>query len=975
MRKITLLFLLLATFPLITNAQGSLKISGKVTDTFGEPLVGASVYIKALNTGGATNFEGNYSFEIPRDLLNGQEVELTVSFIGYKKQVTTIKLVSGSLPLNFKLEEDVFQSETVVVTGIASKTSKAVAEVAVSRISATDLVAKQAYSGLSQLISGKIAGVTVQTASGNVGGGWRFIMRSGGGLNGNGQPVIYVDGVRVNSSDIEGNWVGGQTINFLSNLNPNDIENIEILKGPSAAAMYGTSGSNGVVLITTKKGALVQGLSRNMSINYQFNYGTNTRSFTFDAERWTNAPIINSVLEPPGYIQEHTVSISGGNNYLRYYTSFQDRNEDGLIPSQNTMNRRSLRANISAFPSDNLSFSLNSSYVWNKLQRPYNDNNIIGWMLNAFSYYPAFSTTDSVAISKLKDWSYIDQFIGSAKMTWKPISDLEIQGSFGIDYSDFRQDQLRPYGYKYSSNTTGARYIYNRQAYRFTYDINARYNFENLFDGFNLTTVVGAQLLQRDTRTQDAGALYFNHPDITVLQTGTQMSYMDNSYSFGKEAGLFWENNFSYLNTYFWTLAIRKDYANSIGKEAPSITYPKVSGAIRLDKFGILPEEISLLKLRFAYGESGQLPGRLDGIPLTWTASAGGNGVGLVGNSLGNPAVEPERVKEFEIGFDTEFLKMFSLEFTYYTQKAEKSLVYSTLAPSYGFGGLTYPYNLGEVKGSGFESMLQINPIRTIDYDLSLSFIWNYQTSEIISLGNSPELYNAQNVEKVGFRKHQFYSIKTTTPIFDASGQLTGYNNTGSRVDCGNPIPDHSGSFTINFRFLKNFNFYAFSEFGLNNYVYSYTFYRGVRAGSANFANKLATQLGVVGKSAFPGLRNDPSVTPLTPGTPEYIKAAEEMAKIYYRDIGNFIFPADFFIIREVSLSYNFTELMQEFIPNKYLNEVIAGFSVRNVFRTSKYEFDFESNYTGGANSGTYSSDFATLPQPRTFNFWVKFGF
>lgn len=978
MRRVILLFALLLGMPLLLLAQGSLKVTGKVTDNFNEPLVGASVYINALNIGGASGLDGGYSFDVPSNLVNGQDVALTISFVGYKKQTTTIKLTSGTMVLNFKLDEDVFQSETVVVTGIASKTSKSVAEVAVSRISATDLTAKQAYSTLGQLVAGKISGVSIQTASGNVGGGWKFIMRSGGGLNGSGQPVVYVDGTRIGNTDLEGNWVGGQTISFMANLNPSDIENIEVLKGPSAAAMYGTDGSNGVVLITTKKGALAAGgLGKNIALSYQFNYGMNTPSFKFDADRWSNAPTINSVLEPTGYIQEHSLSISGGNNLLRYYTSFQDRNEDGLIPAQNTMNRRSIRANISAYPNEKFNFQLNTSYVWNKLQRPYNDNNIIGWMLNAFSYWPKFVTTDSAAIAALQDWSYLDQFLGSAKFSWKPYGDLEIQGGFGVDYTDFRQDQLRPYGFRYSTNTTGARYIYNRQEYRFTYDFNARYNF-NFFDNkLNFTSIAGAQLLDRNRRTQDAGALYFNHPNITVLQTGTQMSYMDNGYFFEKTAGLFWENNFSWDNTYFWTLAIRKDYASSIGSDAPSITYPKLSAAVRLDKLGFLPDEISMFKLRAAYGESGQLPNFLDAIPLTWTASAGGNGVGVVGNSLGNTGVVPERVKEVEVGFDAEFLKIFSLEFTYYSQRAEKSIVYSTLAPSFGFGGLNYPFNLGEVKGSGIETLLQVSPFRSADYDLSLSLIWNYQTSEILSLGNSPELYNAQNVEKVGFKKHQFYSVTTEAPIFDAAtGQLTGFSNySGKRQDRGNPIPDHSGSFTVNFRFLKNFNFYTHGEFGLNNYVYSYTTYRGIRAGSCKFTNALATQVGVAGKSGWTGLLLDPNVTPLTPGTPEYIAAATELGKYYQRDIGNFIFPADFFIIREVSLSFDFTDLMQEFMPNNYLTQVVAGFSVRNVFRTSKYEFDWESNYTGGANSGTYASDFATLPQPRTFNFWVKFGF
>lgn len=980
MKRILLFLLLLTLANSFVFGQTTFKIKGKVTDQNGEPLIGASVVLKSSGLGAAADLDGNYSFDVPKSMANGQQTELTASFINYKKGVVRIVLSGSDIEQNFALEEDVFQNEEIVVTGIASKTSKSVAEVAVSRITASNLTSKQAYQGLSQLVTGKMSGINVQTSSGNVGAGWRMYIRGGGGLNGNEQPLYFLDGTQLDNVDYAGAGVGGASLSILSNLNPDDIENIEVLKGPAASAMYGTNASNGVVLITTKSGKQGRSAAKGINALYQYNYGFNEQSFKYGSD-FVNADRINNLLSHNGLIREHSISLSGGSGLFKYYTSFQSRKEAGLLPAQNWMDRKTLRANISAVPLDNFTIQVSTAYTWNRVARPNDDNNTWGWMLNAFAYYPAYLNVDSVSLSMEEDFNDIRQFVGSAKASWKPLQNLEITGSFGLDYNNWWTDQYYPYGYKYSSYTQGIRFLTTTNRMKYTYDWNARYSLD-IIDHFNFTTILGAQLIDRNSVTLSGGGQDFKHPSITVVDAGdpANATLAANLYGYGRTAGIYWQNDFSYLDTYFWSLAVRKDYANAFGVDAPSIVYPKASFAIRLDKFDILPDEMQMFKLRGAYGESGQLPGRLDGIPLTWTSATGGAGTGLIVRSIGSPEVEPERVKELELGFDAEFLKMFSLEFTYWNSRAKKSLVYTTRAQSYGYNdpGTTYPYNLGEVKSHGFETLLQIKPIQSVNYDLAVNLIWNYQTSEIISLGGvTTQIVNDQNVEKVGSKKHEFYSVKTTTPIYDANGKLTGYNNTGSStsVDCGNPIPDHSGSISVDFKFFKNFKLYAFGEFGLNNYVYSYSIYRSIRAGSYAPANRLGTQLGIIGKSTFGSLVKDPNVTPLTPGTAEYNKAAEEFAQYMQRDRGNFIYPADYFALRELSLSYDFTDLMKEYLSNSYLSNLVVGMSVRNVIRLSKYDLDYEVNYGGGQGSATYASDLGTLPQPRTFNFWVKVGF
>ena len=172
MRKnlLSLFFLLLV--PCLLLGQSNFKIKGKVTDAkTGEALIGALVMLKPLNLGGATDLNGNYSFDVSTDVAKGQTVELTASYVNYKKKTVKVTLDGKEVTQNFVLQEDIFQNEEIVVTGIASKTSKAVAEIAVGRVSASELSTINTYGGLSQLVGGKIAGVQLQTSSGNVGGG------------------------------------------------------------------------------------------------------------------------------------------------------------------------------------------------------------------------------------------------------------------------------------------------------------------------------------------------------------------------------------------------------------------------------------------------------------------------------------------------------------------------------------------------------------------------------------------------------------------------------------------------------------------------------------------------------------------------------------------------------------------------------------------------------------------------------------
>jgi TonB-dependent SusC/RagA subfamily outer membrane receptor len=969
MRKAIKYFLLLAFLPCVILAQESTIITGIVTDNNNEPLPGANVTISGQTLGDATDKNGRYSITVPAAESQGQEVDLIIRYIGYKPQTFRIKLSGGSVEQNAVLQPDIFQSEDVVVTGIASRTSKSVAEVSVSRVEASSLTERATYQSLSQLVSGKISGVQMLPATGNIGGGYAFFMRGGGGINGDEQPLIYIDGVRVDNSEILPRYdVGGQGYSALQSLDPENISNIEILKGPAAAAMYGTSASNGVVLITTKSGHVSAGQPVPLSVDYKYAYGYNTQSYKYSASDFLSADVANSIFQD-GIIRQHTLNLSGGSGLLRYYASYDDRSEQGIIPN-NPFNRKALLANITAFAASNFTTKVNASYTFSDLARPVNDNNIMGFLGNTLLFPVSWQFTDSASVYAIKDRMNMTSFVGSIQFTYSPVDKLEIYANAGVDNYNARTDQTYPQNLPYPTVSNGQRGIENRNNKQFTYDINGRYTYSPI-DELSVTSIIGAQLVNRFEYVNFLQTTNFSSDLITDIGGGADVTDYGEFFRNRKEAGIFTEHNLIYQNRYFLTLGLRNDYSSALSKSIPAVLYPKASFAVRLDQFSFFPSEIfSLFKVRAAYGESGQIRQAEDPIPLLWQAISGAYGGGAALVTIGNPDLKPERIREFEAGFEVELLTNYSLEFTYWHQAASQSIVGRSLAPSTGLTASTVPYNVGAVKSSGFESLLQASLLRTPDYGLDVSFIWNYQTNEVTDLGSKDEaIYDGAslNVIKAGLPKHEFYTWKVKGAKFNSDGTYAGVDATDERFSLGNPIPTHTGSFTVSFKFLKNFNLYLLTDWALDKKMCNQTKQFAVKFGNSPAFNTLEAQLGLTDAM--------PEVTRLTPGTQAYIDAANKYAKSNSNWLANFIEDADYLKIREISLSYSFKDLISSTRAAGHMKDLVVGFSGINLFTTTKYSgADVEVNSVG-ARDLSRGQDFLTLQHPRTYNMWVRVAF
>lgn len=937
------------------------SLTGSVTDAdTGEELSGATVLIIELERGASTDIEGDYSIS------NVPVGSYTVrfSFIGYRTQRRTVEVQQGQNTLNVELELDATGLEEIVVSGIASSTSRSISQVSVSKIDAEAVTETNSFQSIDQLLTGKASGVTVQPASGNPGGGVRFRVRSGTGLGGDGQPVIYIDGVRVDNSQVTGFGVGGQGIGVLSDLDPNQIVNVEILKGPAAAALYGTSGSNGVVLIETKNG---QGIAPGqVQVDFRSVYGMNTKQKEYSEDGILSYEEANEVIDSNPF-HENTISVSGGSNSVRYYTSLGQRYEEGLGP-KNSLDRQSFRGNIEAYPNEMLTISATTGFTQNQIRRPQNDNNIFGYLGNLV-LAPGGNTynfTARDAIDAIFDETNTNRFVGSLGATFTPMENLSFSGSIGLDGANLRQVQFFSPDFGYAGIINGERAIYDRENKQFTYDANVTYTY-NISPELQATSIVGTQIFELNRNTTFIQKNDFPSSAIRNVGAGSEFIDANETTLHAKEAGVFTQHDFLFRDTYSLSLGGRFDYASAIGNEAPSIFYPQARASVRLDQFDFLSESIDLFKLRVAYGETGQLPGIFDGVDLLYGASAFAIGRGLTIAEVGNPEIQPERIRELEVGLDTDFFDFYTAEITYYKQWAEDSIFEFDRAPSTGLTFDSPAFNVGGVEGQGVELAFGGTPIRQRNFEVNFNILYSFQENEVKDLGGAQPIFDGfdLNVIDEGLPKSSFYVLDVDGAARDGNGDVilsgTGLpapNVSDDRVLKGIPYPEHNGSITLNFRLFRNLEIYSLVDWATGLSVYNNTkIFQILFGNDAEYAEKT---------EAF--LDTDP-------GDANYDALADEVANLNPNYDGNFIEDADFIKLREVSVAYDFTELLNNAGLGNAVRNMKISLSGRNLLTWSKYSgIDPEVNFTG-ARSLTQGADFLTLQTPRVFYATLNIGF
>ena len=1033
--------------PYLLFGQGTFTIKGTVKDKT-DPLPGASILIEGTTTGTISDMNGNYELNVTTDQ---RTISVAFSSIGYTRKIQQISLEGKeTITIDVVLEEDITQLDEILVVGSTLRSNKRELGNSISSVSTRSLE-NSGSSNLFSALQGKVPGAQITQNSGDPAGGITIRLRGVKSLQGNSDPLYVIDGVLVSNSTVNvsqtalTNQVGGATslgTNRLVDINPADIETISVINGAAAAAQYGSRASNGLVIITTKRGK--EGAPRitfSTSINMnqlrkkvpistygkqfgsaalrlhpigtisagQFaSIGTGAPGAYVPTEGETFMPITRDgalaylrtnlvdvtrydyqdQIFRTGYGTDNNISVSGGNDKTTYFTSFSYSKNEGIIEGTD-FTRYNFRvridqklaswAKLSAGLSYSNSFS-NEKANGNVFYSPINSVNITNNIYDitqrdAAGNLLAVEPTRVNPLSTIEDMEFtqiVNRTVNDIQLNLTPAKGLGIDWLVGVDaYTQTGKSLIEAYPYQASAGLPLERYPNgfagnaSNTVFLINNDVNVTYELQ-LSEDFKLNAIAGTNYqYQRSDFQRSSGELLAPYIETvsgasTAIATGYALDQFD-------LFGYFGQVTVGYKNLAFITGAVRRDKSSKFSPSEANQTYPKFSASFIPSDLSFWEntfDESSLnsLKLRASWGQAGNLTG-IGSYDRFWQfvpVAYLGKPTIIPSSTLANPNVAPERMTEFEYGFDIGgWNNRVNFGATFYQQNIEDLVVNRVLAASEG--GTSIVNNVGEMENKGFELSLNIMPVRTTDLSWDLTFIYNHNRNKITELGSPTvaisNVAGAPSFLIEGMPASVFYGTtiarddgqilltpqgllqsekgtqNSATPLEyevqrDANGQPTGAN---IRTVIGNPNPDFTGSIMSNLSY-KNFNF-----------SFLFDFAQGLDVFNADKRTRQGVGIG------------DYAEREMTGELPRGYIYALYNTEEWRVDDGAFT------KLREISISYNFRN------PLRGVSNINLGMVGRNLVSWDNYNgYDPETN-AGGNSDILRGVDFGNVPVPRTY--------
>ncbi|AZJ34732.1 SusC/RagA family TonB-linked outer membrane protein [Tenacibaculum singaporense] len=860
-----------ALFFLFSSFIYGQTIRGKIVGVNGESIPFANIIEKGTTNGTTSNENGEFSLNVKK-----LPTVVTISSLGF----VTIErnVVSADTFLQVTLREDSDVLEEVVISGLATTTKRSNLANTVSTISAAELTQVTSQSGFDSALSGKFTGAEIKANSGAPGGGISMRLRGVTSVFGDQQPLFIVDGVYVDNSSIGmGNNViseasgGGNpstnqddASNRIADIDPEDIENVEILKGASAAAIYGSRAAGGVVIITTKRGKF--GKPR---ISFSQTLGLRSPTQLLGLRDWNEERVFNNFYSPKddpvedaesranaqaivarfnqavanGGLRDYEAELfdhtristttrftsSGGSEKTDYFFGVTYKDEPGLV--ENTgYEKASVRLNIGQKFTDWLDLYVTSNYISSQSDRGFfnngNANRTVGYAL-AFTYpwenlspidglYPSggagSNVLETVAITTNRE--KVNRFIGSATSNIKIIdaekNKLKLVLQAGFDQYTLRTTSIFPRELSYFRDPSTLSGVAVSGS-----TINTNYNLSaflvhnlNLEDGLQFTTQLGSFFQDFDRNTVITIGTGFDG-SLTNLSLAKNLS-SEQTIRLQKDSGFFIQEEINYKNKIIGSVGIRGDKSTNNGESDKMYYYPKANLAINLHEFDFWKfDKITTFKPRIAYGEAGRFPQFNDQFTLAEAQFIGGNSGFAPGTFKGDPFIEPERQKELEYGLDLGlFESRIILESTFYTKKIDDLLIQERVPTSTGF--TREIKNGGELKNTGIELGLKANVIEKEDFSWDTNLKWWKNKSKITRL-DVPAFTEGGFASSLGtFYIQEGFSATQIVGTYDSDAytaeEIARRDPEGDGFFVyGNAEPDFQMSWQNNFKY-KNFD-------------------------------------------------------------------------------------------------------------------------------------------------------------------------
>ena len=796
----------LALFPARLVAQEPVTITGKVTGATGEGLRDVNITIFELGIGVWTGADGTYRLNVPGARANGQQVKVTARLIGFRALSNVITLASGStLEQNFQLVADPLRLEEIVVTGAGTETRRERLGTSTPRVDSTTLQ-RAGESNVIQSLAGKVPGVLTNQGSGDAGASTSIQIR-GAKTFGTSQPVIILDGVPV-SNQTRGQAVlsGTPATNRAADINPDDIEAVEVLKGAASTSIYGASaGSAGALEFRTKRGHngpttyqwrstfQVDDPVKTIPVQRHYGVGTggaSTNCFTVNCTiqsgffSWgpripDSVPTFDHGAEmfENGKTLENSLSISGGNDRTTFYLSMSTHNQDGfIVANTDRYERYTARFSGSHTLFENFVVSASISVVQAKTTGSDRGNSINGIGISALRQPPDFDARNYLGgpNNLHRSWRfpnpgptafttnrgfdnpfyalYTDQlqgqngrYLGNINVNWKPLLWLAVNWTLGGDYNS----DDRTYAYGQASSGTNGGSMERWQFYDRTFDHTLTATGSHTFNpNINGSLTLGQNLNETYFRQIDVSGQVWLAPTPYKLSNTTTRTLPNDAEQRRRIEGYFGQANLDLYDQVFLQARLRNDANSAFGVGHQRAWYPGASVAWSFTKAVSVPEQwLTYGKARMAYGESGQQPPLYATQDVFTTASFADfnpgslqgttiNGIGglYASATKGNPDISPERVKEFEGGFDLSVLRgRADLSLTRYVAKSHDVIFAVPLPPSTGF--TSQNINAGALENKGWELTSEIRAVQKSELSVSFGLNWAKNRNIVTSLG------------------------------------------------------------------------------------------------------------------------------------------------------------------------------------------------------------------------------------------------
>ncbi|HEX2167052.1 MAG TPA: SusC/RagA family TonB-linked outer membrane protein [Longimicrobiales bacterium] len=1003
------LFLLANSNALVAQATGSIR--GRIVEaTTNRPLPSAQVVLVGTSHEALTNTAGDF-------LMVGVPAgshTLRVEMLGYATATQQVNVTAGEpTTVNLTLEVSAVTLDQLVVTGTAGVTSRRAIGNSVTSVDAAAITDRTAITSLAELMQAKSPGVQILPNSGTLGAAQDIRIRGAASLT-NTQPVVFIDGIRYNTESL-GSFTpsgagttsySGQATSAFNFINPNDIESIEIVKGPAAATLYGAEAANGVIQIITKKGHRGQQSMRwdirtemaqnEWALEIPDNYTTCTQAYIDDADAngnpvWPGCQGVaagtiitgNPLRDDPaslrtGAVRRVALSARGGGDKYSFYFAGDLLKESGVFYN-NHNDRGSLRANFTIMPNDWLDVYLTTSYARADLRLPIGDEAAQGMLLSAFRGRPGrvttlpenagWATTRAEQANAYNNTTASDRLTLGTTINFTPVNWFRSRLTLGMDHTSSLAQVLSPPGSVDAdyAGVLSAGAVAQRVPRHYVYTMDYTGNVEQpLLTDLNSTTSFGVQAVSRRYEVLSATGTGLGAPDITLISAAAS-TVGGSGFSEAKSIGFFIQEQLGWKNRLFVTGAVRADDNSAFGESFDWIYYPKAQLSWVMSEepaLGGLFESAGVNSFRFrtAWGEAGQAPEPFSASQIYTVDRAvrpdGSVVSALRPSSYGNQNLVAEHGSEYEIGFDAGmFDDRLGVELTYYNKTMKDVIIATSAAGSSGFAGTFYGgtasvlTNLGETANSGFEVALFATPMRrpSFSWDANLSLATN--DNELVEFGDdrtemivSGQSYGSVQRHREGYPIGGYWF---TVPSRDENGAPIPLTPRSVELEelqyIGPSAPTHEVSFSNTFTLFRDFRVFMLLDYKGGHYLFNYKEY-----------NRCAVQVNCE-------RLNDPAQA----------DAVDRPIWLATNAQGYWIEPADFTKLRDLSLTYTLPSTLAQRFRASSASITLAG---HNLALWSDYS-GIDPEVNGYGNRAFGRADVYPVPMLRRFSAALNFSF